>query len=217
MPREPLQLSGLQHYAYCPRQWALIHLEQQWHENDRTADGRIFHDRAHDGPEHELRSDLLIIRGLRVFSDTLGVSGTCDVVEFHRMDEGIPLRGYEGRWKLYPVEYKRGEPKPGNADRLQLCAQAMCLEEMLLCDIPEGSLFYGGTRRREIVQLDAALRAEVVASLAQMHKYAQAGHTPKAKPTKGCNACSLRDICVPKLVRTSDVASYIRSRLEDDG
>lgn len=216
MTREPLQLSGLQHFAYCPRQWALIHLEQQWQENDRTADGRIFHTRAHDGPEHELRGDLLILRGLRVFSDKLGISGNCDVVEFHRQNDGVTLPGYDGHWQPYPVEYKRGEPKVNNADRLQLCAQAMCLEEMLLCDISEGSLFYGETRRREVVALDAALRAEVVASLEQMHRYYRAGHTPKAKPTKGCNACSLRDVCLPKLARISSAEAYIKSRLEDD-
>lgn len=216
MPREPLQLSGLQHFAYCPRQWALIHLEQQWQENDRTADGRIFHTRAHDGPAHELRGDVLILRGLRVFSDRLGISGSCDVVEFHRQQGGVALPGYEGCWQPYPVEYKRGEPKQGNADRLQLCAQAMCLEEMLLCAIPEGSLFYGETRRRETVPLDAALRAEVVSDLEQMHRYFRAGHTPKAKPTKGCNACSLRDVCLPKLARLSNVADYIHARLEDD-
>lgn len=216
MTREPLQLSGLQHFAYCPRQWALIDLEQQWQENDRTADGRIFHTRAHDGPEHELRGNLLILRGLRVFSDKLGISGSCDVVEFHRQNDGVTLPGYDGNWRPYPVEYKRGEPKTSNADRLQLCAQAMCLEEMLLCDIPEGSLFYGETRRREIVPLDAALRAEVVADLEQMHRYHRTGHTPKATPTKGCNACSLRDVCLPKLARISSAASYIKSRLEDD-
>lgn len=216
MTREPLQLSGLQHYAYCPRQWALIHLEQQWQENDRTADGRIFHTRAHDGPEHELRGDLLIIRALRVHSDKLGISGSCDIVEFHRQDDGVSLPGYEGNWQPYPVEYKRGEPKEGNADRLQLCAQAMCLEEMLVCDIPEGSLYYGEIRRREVVRLDASLRAEVTAALEDMHRYYHAGYTPKAKPTKGCNACSLRDLCLPRLARVSDVPSYIRSRLEDD-
>ncbi len=216
MTREPLQLSGLQHYAYCPRQWALIHLEQQWQENERTTDGHIFHTRAHDGPEHELRGDLLILRGLRVFSEKLGISGTCDVVEFHRQDDGVSLPGYEGNWQPYPVEYKRGEPKVSNADRLQLCAQAMCLEEMLLCDIPEGSLYYGETRRREVVQLDASLRAEVTAALEEMHRCYRSGHTPKAKPTRGCNACSLRDVCLPGLARATNVTSYIRNRLEDD-
>lgn len=217
MPREPLQLSGLQHFAYCPRQWALIHLEQQWQENDRTADGQIFHSRAHDASAREMRGDLLILRGLRVFSDTLGVSGACDVVEFRQSEDGVPLRGCEGRWQPYPVEYKRGEPKEGNADRLQLCAQAMCLEEMLLCDIPEGSLYYGETRRRERVPLNEELRQEVLSALERMHHYYETGYTPRARPTKGCNACSLRDVCVPRLVRASDVASYIRDRLEDDG
>lgn len=216
MPRELLQLSGLQHFAYCPRQWALIHIEQQWQENERTADGRIFHGNAHDGASHELRGDLLILRGLRIFSDRLGISGTCDVVEFHRDAAGVTLPHFEGTWRPYPVEYKRGEPKESNADRLQLCAQAMCLEEMLLCDIPEGSLFYGETRRREVVSLDAALRAEVEQLLDQMQKYYNAHHTPKARQTKGCNACSLRDLCLPKLGKYSDVSSYIKARLEDN-
>jgi len=216
MPRELLQLSGLQHFAYCPRQWALIHIEQQWQENERTADGRIFHNRAHDGASHELRGDLLILRGLRVFSDRLGISGSCDVVEFHRDDAGISLPHFKGAWQPYPVEYKRGEPKENNADRLQLCAQAMCLEEMLLCNIPEGSLFYGETRRREVVSLDAALRAEVTQMLDQMQKYYNAHHTPKARQTKGCNACSLRNLCLPKLGKMSDVSSYIKARLEDN-
>lgn len=213
---EFLQLSGIQHFVFCPRQWALIHIEQQWQENERTADGRIFHERAHDGPQHELRGDLLILRGLRVSSNALGVSGTCDVVEFRRDPAGVRLASYEGTWTPYPVEYKRGEPKPGNADRLQLCVQAMCLEEMLLCSIPEGSLFYGETRRRETVPLDEALRGEARAALERMHQYYDAGYTPKAKPSKSCNACSLKDVCLPKLPKLSDVSAYISGRLEDD-
>lgn len=213
---EFLLLSGIQHFVFCPRQWALIHIEQQWQENERTADGRIFHERAHDGSQHELRGDLLILRGLRVSSNALGVSGTCDVVEFRRDPVGVRLASYEGTWTPYPVEYKRGEPKPGNADRLQLCVQAMCLEEMLLCSIPEGSLFYGETRRRETVSLDEALRGEARAVLERMHQYYDAGYTPKAKPSKSCNACSLKDVCLPKLPKMSDVSAYISGRLEDD-
>lgn len=215
MAEEALMISGLQHFAYCPRQWALIHLEQQWQENERTADGRIFHSNAHDGLSHELRGDVLILRGLRVFSQRLEISGTCDVVEFHRDPQGVQLREFAGTWRPYPIEYKRGKPKEHNADRLQLCAQAICLEEMLLCSIPEGSLYYGETRRREIVPLDADLREEVLGMLDQMRKYLHAGYTPKARQNKGCNACSLRDICLPKLEKMSDVSSYIRSRLED--
>lgn len=216
MPRDTLQISGIQHFAYCPRQWALIHLEQQWQENDRTADGRIFHSRAHDGPEHELRGGVLVLRGLRVFSNQLGISGNCDVVEFHRDPAGISLPGYDGTWRPYPIEYKRGEPKSCDADRLQLCAQVLCLEEMLLCDIPEGCLFYGETRRREIVSMNTALRTEVKAMLELMNHYRIKGYTPKANPTKGCNACSLKDLCLPKLARLTDVSTYIKRRLEDD-
>lgn len=216
MERELLQLSGIQHFAYCPRQWALIHIEQQWHENERTADGHIFHERAHNGPEHELRGDMLVLRGLRAFSEKLGVSGICDVVEFRRDAHGVTLHGYEGQWQPYPVEYKRGEPKQHDADRLQLCTQAMCLEEMLLCSIPEGCLFYGETRRREKVVFDASLRMRVTDMLRQMQAYFLAGHTPKAAPTRGCNACSLRELCLPKLHRSLKVADYIERQLGDN-
>lgn len=215
MDRELLQLSGLQHFAFCPRQWALIHIEQQWLENGRTYDGRIFHDRAHNAAAHELRGETLIMRGLRISSDRLGISGICDVVEFHRSLDGVHLTAYDGLWQPYPVEYKRGEPKENNADRLQLCAQAMCLEEMLLCTIPEGSLFYGATRRRETVLLDAALRSEVESKLALMHKYYASGHTPKARQTKACNACSLKDICLPRLPKLPSVSEYILRQMED--
>ncbi|MBQ4156974.1 MAG: CRISPR-associated protein Cas4 [Clostridia bacterium] len=215
MDRDILQLSGLQHFAFCPRQWALIHIEQQWRENERTADGRIFHTRAHGGEEHERRGDLLILRGLRVHSEKLGISGVCDVVEFHKDINGVKLSSYDGLWSPYPVEYKNGEPKSNNADRVQLCAQAMCLEEMLLCSIAEGSLFYGKTRRREIVKVDDALRSETLSLLEQMHSYYRHNRTPKAKQTKSCSACSLRDICLPRLPKLEKVSTYIRSYMEE--
>ena len=145
-------LSGLQHFPYCRRQWALIHIEQQWAENERTVDGQIFHSVAHDKARIEKRGDLLIIRGLHVKSARLGMSGICDVVEFHRADNGISLSSYAGLWQPYPVEYKKGLPKANEADELQLCAQAICLEEMLLCHITDGSLFYGENRRRKRVE-----------------------------------------------------------------
>lgn len=122
-----LQLAGLQHFVFCRRQWALIHLEQQWEENLRTIDGEFFHERAHDEQFKERRGDLFTVRGLRIFSRELGVSGQCDVVEFRRSDEGIPLNGHDGKWKPYPVEYKRGKKKTDLSDQLQLCAQAICL------------------------------------------------------------------------------------------
>ena len=212
---EYLQLSGLQHFSFCRRQWALIHMEQQWAENLRTVDGRILHEKAHDGSQREKRADLLVTRDMSVHSPTLGVSGSCDVVEFHRCDGGISLAGQEGLWQPYPVEYKRGAPKVSDADRLQLCAQAICLEEMLCCAIPEGALYYGETRRREIVDLDEALRSRVRGLLGEMHDLYRRGHTPRVKPTKSCNACSLKERCLPKLMKKRSVADYLRENMED--
>lgn len=212
---EYLMLSGLQHFAYCRRQWALIHIEQQWAENERTIDGQLFHKKAHDASSAEKRGDMIITRGLHIKSATLGISGICDVVEFHRVEQGITLFSFEGRWQPYPVEYKKGEPKENNADAVQLCAQAMCLEEMLLCDIPEGSLFYGQNRRRTRVKFTDELRWQVKNMLTEMHELWKKGYTPKVKPRKGCNACSLKEICVPKLSKSKLVASYIETSLRE--
>lgn len=212
---EYLQLSGLQHFSFCRRQWALIHIEQLWAENVRTVDGRILHEKAHDGSIREKRGDLLVARDVNIHSPTLGISGSCDVVEFHRDAAGISLPGQEGLWQPYPVEYKRGSPKTTDADRLQLCAQAMCLEEMLCCDIPEAALFYGETRRREIVVLDDDFRSQVRRLLNEMHDLYRHAHTPKVKPTRGCNACSLKELCLPKLMRQRSVADYLRKSMED--
>lgn len=208
-----LMLSGLQHFAYCRRQWALIHIEQQWAENERTIDGQIFHQKAHDAGSTEKRGNLIITRGLTVKSSELGITGICDIVEFHKSEQGIKLSSYEGLWKPYPVEYKTGEPKEYNADELQLCAQAMCLEEMLLCEIPYGSLFYGKNKRRTQVDFTCELRSQVKDMLEEMHELWKKGHTPNVKMKKGCNACSLKEICIPKLTKIKSVSSYIDSFL----
>lgn len=210
-----LQLSGLQHFAFCRRQWALIHIEQQWSENLRTVDGRILHEKAHDSAAREKRGDLIVTRDMRIHSANLGISGSCDVVEFQKSGAGIPLPGQDGLWQPYPVEYKRGSPKVTEMDKLQLCAQAMCLEEMLCCDIPEGAVFYGEIRRREVVDLDVELRNRVRELLGQMHDLYHRSHTPKVKPTKSCNACSLKALCLPKLVRKTNVTDYLRKRTEE--
>ena len=136
---EYLLLSGLQHFRFCRRQWTLIHVENQWAENGRTADGAIMHQKAHDAGSKERRGDLLITRDMHVFSPMLSISGACDVVEFRRSDAGVPLHGQEGLYQPFPVEYKSGSPRGDTVNALQLCAQAMCMEEMLRCDIPEGA------------------------------------------------------------------------------
>jgi CRISPR-associated exonuclease Cas4 len=211
-----LQLSGIQHFAYCPRQWALIHLEQQWNENLRTFEGRVLHERVHDSASSEKRGYVLTVRGMQVFSRTLGISGECDVVEFHQSKAGVPLHGRKGLYLTIPIEYKRGKPKEHDADRLQLCAQAICLEEMLVCEISQGYLFYGEIRRRTEVLFDAELRQKATKMFAQMHEYATRGYTPKVKPNKGCNACSLKDICVPELNKSSSARAYINARLKEE-
>ena len=211
-----LQLSGLQHFVFCRRQWALIHIENQWAENFRTIDGAIVHQNAHDAGFAESRADRYITRGVSVYSSQLGVAGQCDVLEYHRGNTGIPLSGKEGLWQPYPVEYKRGRPKEDTADTLQLCCQAMCLEEMLCCEIREGALYYGETRRRQRILFTQEVRQEVQTLLAEMHALYDRGWTPKVKPTKACNACSLKELCLPKLMRKRSVAAYLRQNLEGE-
>lgn len=210
-----LQLSGLQHFAFCRRQWALIHIENQWQENLRTVEGALLHTRAHDEQQREKRGDTLILRGLPVFSASLGLSGKCDITEFHRDPQGVSLTGEEGLWLPYPVEYKRGSPKAGEEDKLQLCAQAMCLEEMLCCSVPEGSLFYGETRRRLPVIFTSELRQTVQKLAEEMHGYFQRGYTPKVKPGKSCSACSLKELCLPKLMKQKSVKVYLQEAVKD--
>ena len=211
----PLQLSGLQHFVFCRRQWALIHLEQQWQENLRTVEGRLLHRRAHDETARERRGNPLILRGLSVVSHELGLSGICDVVEFHAGPAGVPLHGEDGLWLPYPVEYKRGRPKEHQADEMQLCAQALCLEEMLCCDIPEGALFYGEPRRRTVVSFSIQLRQAVRSAADEMHQLYRRGHTPKARPSRACSACSLKNLCLPQLTRRGSVADYLARAMED--
>lgn len=210
-----LQLSGLQHFAFCRRQWALIHIEQQWKENLRTVEGNLLHERAHDNSVKERYPNKIIVRGLRISSSALGVSGICDVVEFLRSDGGARLTGEQGLWQPYPVEYKRGHSKRSDADRLQLCAQAMCLEEMLGCEVPEGALFYGETRRRECVTFDQTLRTKVDQMIAEMHAFFQRGYTPKVKTGKHCSACSLKELCLPVLCRSKSVHDYLKDQMAE--
>ncbi len=210
-----LMLSGLQHFRFCRRQWALIHIENQWAENYRTVDGSLIHEKAHDPSFVESRGDAVITRGVNVFSRTLGVSGQCDVLEYHRSEKGIMLAGKEGAWLPFPVEYKRGTPREDTGDVLQLCGQAMCLEEMLCCDIPRGALYYNEIRRRVSVDFTEELRSEVRRLIAEMHDLYEKRYTPRVKPTKSCNACSLKELCLPKLSKTVSVESYIRAAKED--
>ena len=204
-----LMLSGIQHFAFCRRQWALIHIEKQWNENYFTVDGQIFHERAHTDNSYEKRNDVLIRRGLPVYSRVLGISGICDIVEFHPSKNGVPLSHEKDLYLPVPIEYKRGSPKDYYADDLQLCAQAMCLEEMLLSKIDKGFLYYGETRHRKEIAFTAEMRELVKEYLKEMHSLFDKKYTPKVKTNKKCYACSLKDICLPCLNKSPSVKSYI--------
>ncbi len=211
-----LLLSGIQHYAFCPRQWALIHIEEQWSENYLTAGGRIMHNKAHDGDATEKRGDLIIFRALKVRSAGLGISGECDIVEFHKSENGITLSSYDGLWQPYPVEYKRGKTKLDDCDRLQLCAQAVCLEEMLCTKIESGALFYGEPRRREVVAFTPELRSKLEATVKSMHDTFYRHYTPKVVKGKYCQSCSMKDVCLPTLGEKdkTSVKKYMEAHLE---
>lgn len=206
-----LFLSGIQHIAFCPRQFALIHIEQQWQENILTFDGRAMHERADDPFFFESRGVVLITRSVPLVSHKLGLYGIADVVEFQKKENGILIEGEEGLWQPYPVEYKRGKPKQDDRDQVQLCAQAMCLEEMLGVNIPTGALFYGKTRRRQVVELDGSLRERVVELSLLMHKLYDQGITPKPLKSKACDSCSLLELCLPKAAARKSVKTYLDS------
>ena len=211
-----LMISGIQHFKFCRRQWAFIHIEHQWAENEHTVIGELMHKKAHAPYLVEKRKDLLVARSLPIASRKMGISGECDVVEFHRCEDGIKLHGHRGNYSVYPIEYKKGKPKLTEEDRLQLAAQAMCLEEMFSTDIPEGALFYGETRRREAVEITEDLRQEVRNMFREMHQYFERKYTPKVKYSKSCTACSLKDICLPKLGKSGSVKDYIHQMLKED-
>lgn len=211
-----LLLSGIQHFAFCPRQWALIHMEKQWNENYLTTGGRIMHAKVHDGEQTEKRGDLILFRALKVRSAELGIFGECDVVEFHKTKTGVSLNGYDGLWSPYPVEYKRGKTKLDDCDRLQLCAQAVCLEEMQCVTIDSGALFYGEPHRREVVSFTPELREKLAATIKSMHDMFRRKYTPKATKGKHCQSCSMKDICLPSLGKKDDtsVREYMEAHLE---
>lgn len=200
-------LSALQHLAFCPRQCALIHLEGAWAENLLTAEGRVLHERVDEAPG-ETRRGVRVARGVALRSLRLGLIGKADVVEFRARRSGPP--------QPYPVEYKRGKPKPHDADRVQLCAQALCLEEMLGVPVPRGALFYGEPRRRQEVAFDDALRARTEETAHALHALLAGGVTPPPEPGPKCRSCSLEPICLPKASAGRSAAGWLARALRED-
>lgn len=214
---EYLQISGIQHYSFCPRQWGLIHIEQQWEENYLTVSGELMHERVHDDHITDSRNGILTIRGMRIKSDRFKIVGICDAVEFVPSSSGIQLYGKPGQWIVYPVEYKRGKNKINNCDRLQAVAQVICLEEMFSCRIDEAFIFYGETRRRECVEVTADLRAKLESIVAEMNHFYTAGKTPKTRVSSKCDNCSMKNVCMPTLLKkTSSVKEYLLKAINED-
>jgi len=198
---ELLPISALQHLAFCERQWGLIHLEGAWSDNYLTAQGNVMHEKAHN-QETESRGNLRIARGLRLRSLRLGLVGQADVVEFHKVtreEAGISIARARGFWRPLIIEYKRGKPKIGHEDEVQLCAQVMCIEEMLDTVIESSSFFYGQPRRRYDLIIDDVIRKKTELLIVKLHKMYDAGVIPAAVYTKKCQACSLVDICLPNI------------------
>ncbi len=216
-PDELLLLSGIQHFMFCRRQWALIHVEKLWKEDARTLEGAQLHQKTDDPFERETKHGMIISRALPVISYEIGLQGICDVVEFMPDPAGVQLVGHKGSFLAAPVEYKHGKVKESLADQLQLCAQAMCLEEMLSVNIPLGYLFYWSSRQRIAVDLEQSLRTKVIDLSKEMHQYFARGYTPKVRKEKFCRSCSMIDLCCPDMQsRSRRVDEYISKILAED-
>ena len=212
---EYLTLSGIQHFAFCPRQWALIHVEQQWKENILTFSGQELHRKTNDPFITEKRKDRVVARAVPIVSHTLRVYGVADVIEFKKSDNGVKLSGRDGFWWPQPVEYKVGKPKLDNWDIVQVCAQAMCLEEMYNLRLELAQIYYGKTRRRLDVPLDKSIRDETAETVEKMHESFRMGITPKAVYRPACEKCSLIDLCVPTLSQRKSVEDYLLRALQE--
>lgn len=207
-----LPLSGIQHFAFCRRQWALIHIDRRWEENGLTASGRVLHERVHNGPLREKRGGIITCRQLRIVTYRYGFQGVCDAVEWRQSETGMTLPGEQGYWQCYPVEYKRGHPKKRDEDRLQLALEALALEEMLEYPVRKAALYYGKERRRTELIIDEDLLAQLDRYSREMHDYLRQHYVPKVKPSKACHSCSLLNFCMPE-TQDKNVATYYQSHL----
>ncbi|MFZ7131152.1 MAG: CRISPR-associated protein Cas4 [Eubacteriales bacterium] len=208
-----LMLSGIQHFIFCKRQWALIHIEQQWEENVRTIEGQSIHQKSDQPFLREKRGDKVIVRGMPIKSHDLQITGICDVVEFIKDVKGVQISGMQDKYIPYPVEYKRGKPKSNDSDILQLTAQAMCLEEMLLCDVNLGYMYYDEIKRRKEMPITNENKNKVKSVTTEMQDYYKRKHTPKVKTGSFCKSCSLQNLCLPDLMHKRSVKSYIEGKI----
>lgn len=210
-----LLISGIQHFIFCRRQWALIHIEQMWEENYFTIDGQIKHNKVDNSGISDLKNGIKTIRSMPIASHKLKIQGKCDVVELKPDENGFYFSKYDKKYKVYPVEYKRGKAKVDDSDIMQLLAQAMCLEEMLGLKIEKGACFYFETRRRQEVIFTDELRGKLISIIEEMNNYYNRKYTPRVRKSKKCKSCSLRNLCLPELDGTMSVSKYIEKRLKE--
>lgn len=214
-----LMLSGIQHYMFCPRQWALIHIEQQWDENRLTVEGQILHTNVDNPYYRQKNGNKITLRAVQIASKRLGLYGVTDAIELLPSDNRVntikhPV--YPGNWIPYPIEYKRGSSKPDERDEVQLTAQVICMEEMYDISITEAAIYYGEMKRREVINITPSLRELTISCADQMHRLYKSGMTPKAIKKASCRSCSLIDICMPQLVNKKTVANYLKENLYEE-
>lgn len=210
---EPFLISGIAHFVHCPRRWWLINVEGQWAENAYTARGRVFHETVHNPDSGRIRNGVESIRGLKVWSDRLGIEGVCDAVEFSVDANGVAITGKRGLWSVRPVEYKSGG-RLSESDSLQLVAQTVCLEEMFKCTVDRGFLYYGKTHERREIRMTDALKTKLEGIVGRMSEIFSIGHAPAPKMSVGCRGCSLHDICMPG--EESSVSKYMNANFMRD-
>lgn len=218
-PDDYLMLSGIQHYAFCPRQWALINIEQVWDDNRLTAEGQLMHSNVDNPAYRQKNGELITLRRLAIASGSLGLYGFSDAVELTPSaspEKAVTHPAYPGLWRMHPVEYKHGRPKPDLRDKVQVAAQAICLEEMFDTLIPEGSVFYGDSNRRITFEIDKGLRSFTIGCAIEMHRIFDAGIIPEPVYKPHCRNCSLLDKCIPQTPSSTAVGKYLKSNLYEE-
>lgn len=214
MEEDYLHISSIQHFVFCKRQWAILYLEDQWQENLLTAEGRVIHERAHDNSIKESRKDYFVIRSMPIKSHTYKLTGECDIVEFIKDENGINIKGKKDKYIIYPVEYKRGNIKKDESDKMQLLAQCISLEEMFVTEVRSGAIYYNKIRKREEINFTEEDINKFKNIVEEMHRIYKQKKNPKVRISKKCKNCSVNEICMPNLSNKEDVVNYINRRLD---
>lgn len=215
MEENLIQISGIQHFKYCKRRWALLYIENLWEDNYLTIEGDKIHEKAHDGSLKESRKNKIIERGTYISSKEYKLTGQCDIIEYHKDINGINIVNKEGKWKIIPIEYKHGNGESVDIDKYQLIAQILCLEEMFQTNIEYGYLYYKSTNKRIKIENNDEIKKETIELIKEMNEYIKKQYTPKQKKSKKCNNCSLYEKCNPKICSSKNVKKYLEEIIRE--